>query len=73
MDTDKFNNDTNSKTMWRTVKTLTNNNKQTPPRLLTHKDKVITSLKSICNIANDFYISKKILGIIFIIIVILLL
>ena len=41
------------KKMWKTVKTLTNNNKQTPPRILSHNGSIITSLKVICNIANE--------------------
>ena len=57
-DSNKFDNNTNSRTIWKTVKTLTNNNKQTPPRLLSHEGRVVTSLKTICNIANDFYVMK---------------
>ena len=50
----------NDKTMWKTVKNLTNNNKQVPPRVISFDGQLIASLKKICNIANDFYISKTI-------------
>ena len=44
--------------MWKTVKALTNNCKQTPPRILSHNGSIITSLKEICNIANRYYVTK---------------
>ena len=39
-------------------KNITNNNKKPPPRKIIHENKVITSLKKICNIANCHYIQK---------------
>ena len=46
------------KQMWQTVKTLTNNNKQNPPRIISYNNIVITKLKEICNIANNYFIQK---------------
>ena len=46
------------KTMWKNIKNLTDNNKQTPPRVLAEGGKLITSIKQICNIANKHYINK---------------
>ena len=52
-------NDTYSdKKMWNNVKQLTNKLKQTPPRMITHNNKVITSLNKITNIANNHYKNK---------------
>ena len=47
-----------SKNMWRTVKDLTGNCKQTPPRTISFDGELITSIKKICNLANEHYISK---------------
>ena len=44
--------------MWRTVKDMKLSNKQVPPRMLFINDKVTTSLRKICNYANDLYINK---------------
>ena len=44
--------------MWKNFKNITNNNKQVPPRNINHNGKYITSIKQICNIANQFYIDK---------------
>ena len=44
--------------MWKTTQILTNNNKQTPPRIITHQGNIVTSIKRICNIANKHYIEK---------------
>ena len=44
--------------MWKNIKNLTDNNKQTPPRVLAEGGKLITSIKQICNIANKHYINK---------------
>ena len=48
----------NDKIMWKNFKTITNNNKQVPPRNINHNGKFITSIKDICDIANQFYIDK---------------
>ena len=44
--------------MWRTVKDMTHKNKQVPPRRIIINGSITTSLKKICNHANDYYISK---------------
>ena len=44
--------------MWRTVKDMTGNSKQTPPRTISFDGDLITSVKKICNLANEHYISK---------------
>ena len=44
--------------MWNTVKQITGNNKNKPPRMIVHKNEKVTSLKRIANIANNFYITK---------------
>ena len=46
------------KIMWKNVKNITSNNKQVPPRAISHNGKLITSIKEICNIANNHYIFK---------------
>ena len=46
------------KTMWQTVKNITNVSKQNPPRILTHNNQVITKLKLITNIANNYFHNK---------------
>ena len=48
----------NGKIMWKTVKQLTNNNKQTPPRIISHLRNIISSIKEIWNIANNCYVTK---------------
>ena len=48
-----------SKNMWRTVKDLTGNCKQTPPHTISFDGELITSVKKICNLANEHYISLK--------------
>ena len=44
--------------MWGTFKDLSNTNKQIPPRLILHNGNLVTSIKKIVNIANDFFIDK---------------
>ena len=39
-------------------KTLTNTNKQVPPRVILHTGNLVTSVKKIVNIANEFFIEK---------------
>ena len=48
----------NDKQMWQTVKNMTNTKKQSPPRLIKYKNKVITKLKQITNIANNHFTDK---------------
>ena len=54
----KYQNDIQSKVMWRTFKDLTNNNNQIPPRLILHEGNLVTSVRKIVNIANNFFIEK---------------
>ena len=54
----KYQNDVQSKIMWGTFKNLTNTNKQVPPRVILHNGNLVTSLKKIVNIANEFFIEK---------------
>ena len=58
--TDSHNNDNNSrdKTMWNTVKDMTNKLKQQPPRLIIDNNEKVTSLKKIAHIANRYFIDK---------------
>ena len=44
--------------MWQTVKDMTNSHKQYPPRLIKYNNNVITKLKEITNIANNYFINK---------------
>ena len=44
--------------MWGTFKNLTNTNKQVPPRVILHNGNLVTSVKKIVNIANEFFIEK---------------
>ena len=44
--------------MWGTFKNLTNTNKQVPPRVILHNGNLITSIKKIVNIANNFFWKK---------------
>ena len=44
--------------MWDTFKKLTNSSKQVPPRVISHKGNMVTSLNKIVNIANTFFIEK---------------
>ena len=44
--------------MWGTFQKLTSTNKQVPPRVILHKGNLVTSVKEIVNIANDFFIEK---------------
>ena len=44
--------------MWDTFKKLTNSSKQVPPRVISHKENMVTSLNKIVNIANTFFIEK---------------
>ena len=54
----KYQNDVQSKIMWGTFKNLTNTNKQVPPRVILHNGNLVTSVKKIVNIANEFFIDK---------------
>merc|ERR1711867_17087 len=47
-----------SKVMWGTFKDLSNTNKQIPPRIILHNGNLVTSIKQIVNIANNFFIEK---------------
>ena len=44
--------------MWGTFKDLSNTNKQVPPRIILHDGNLVTSIKQIVNIANNFFIEK---------------
>ena len=44
--------------MWKTTKTITQNNIQTPPRVIAHNGNVITKLKTTGNIANKQFTEK---------------
>ena len=44
--------------MWGTFKDLTNTNKQVPPRIILHDGNLVTSIKKIVNIANEFFVEK---------------
>merc|ERR1712101_64271 len=57
-DETKYQNDVQSKVMWGTFKDLSNTNKQVPPRIIQHYGNLVTSIKQIVNIANDFFIEK---------------
>ena len=58
IDDEKFSYKYNDRIMWKTTKKITQNNKQTPPRVITHNGNVITSLKSIFNISINHYTEK---------------
>ena len=60
VDDDGILNDDNysNKKMWRSVKELSNNYKQQPPRMLNVKGKFTTSLRKICNECNIFFVNK---------------
>ena len=57
-DESKYQNDIQSKVMWRTFKDLSNTNNQVPPRLILHDGNLVTSIRQIVNIANNFFIDK---------------
>ena len=44
--------------MWNNVMQLTNKLKQVPPRMISHNNKVVTSISKITNIANNHYKNK---------------
>ena len=44
--------------MWGTFKNLTNSNKQIPPRVILFNGNLITSIKKIVNISNQFFLDK---------------
>ena len=46
------------KEMWGDVKKLTNKTKKITPRIITFNNKVLTSIKKITNIANEYYKEK---------------
>ena len=46
------------KKMWQCVKDITGTQKQTPPRLISFKNRVITKIKNISEIANSHFLSK---------------
>ena len=46
------------KKMWKTIKILTATNKQVPPRVISYGGELVTSVKKICNIANEHFIAK---------------
>ena len=48
----------NDRKMWRTVQNMVGKEKQVPPRNLVIDGKATTSLRKICNHANQFYINK---------------
>ena len=54
----KFDSIYSDRKMWGTVKELTNSSKQVPPRSLSVDGHMVTSLKKICNVANNFYVKK---------------
>ena len=44
--------------MWGTFKNLTNTSKQAPPRVIIYNGNLVTSVKKIVNIANEFFVEK---------------
>ena len=54
----KYQNEVKSKSMWETFKKFTNSGKQVPPRVISHNVNMVTSIKKIVNIANEFFIEK---------------
>ena len=48
----------NNNKMWNTVKEITNNNKKQPPRVISYKNEIVTSIKKIADIYNDHFITK---------------
>ena len=46
------------KGLWRTVRNITNNTKMIPPRIISYNNSIITSIKTIANIANEYFIRK---------------
>ena len=54
----KYQNDVQSKIMWGTFKNLTKTNKQLPPRVILHNGNLVTSVKKIVNITNEFLSTK---------------
>ena len=57
-DESKYQNDIQSKVMWGTFKNLTNTSKQAPPRVIIYNGNLVTSVKKIVNIANEFFVEK---------------
>ena len=57
-DENRYHNDTQSKIMWETFKNLTNSRKQVPPRVILYNGNMVTSIKKIVNIANEFLLKK---------------
>ena len=57
-DETKYQNDVQSKVMWGTFKDLSHTNKQVPLRIILHDGNLVTSIKQIVNIANNFFIEK---------------
>ena len=53
-DENKYQNETKSKIMWETFKKFTNSSKQVPPRVILYNGNMVTSIKKIVNIANEF-------------------
>merc|ERR1712240_767534 len=48
----------NSGDRWKTLKEINNSKTFTSPRSIINKDKIITNIKDICNIANNYYINS---------------
>ena len=46
------------KKMWKTVKDLTNTNKNQPPRLISYKDEIVTSIKRFPILQMNFILVK---------------
>ena len=49
-----------SNKLWATIKDLTGANKKIIPRLISDNNKMVTSLKTIANIANNHFVNKLI-------------
>ena len=48
----------NSEDRWKTLNDINNKNTFTSPRSIIHKETIITNLKEICNLANNYYINS---------------
>merc|ERR1712240_317861 len=47
----------NSEDRWKTLNNINNKKTFTSPRSIIHKETIITNIKEICNLANNYYIS----------------
>ena len=48
----------NSKDRWKTLNKINNIKTFTSPRSIIHKEEIITNIKEICNLANNYYINS---------------